>query len=409
MTNNYDLGDKPSFEIARVTPTQVAALPEDYTQRIVIITLHDGGGIPEEFLNCRIDNKLLRKRYLERDWGANLIAKFLAQALGLEGYARINIARVLLDFNRFPGTTPPGTRDPLERLSIHTPFAETLDHAAKTLLLERYYDAISLQMEQACADKHLMLCVHTYDEHNPSLTRRPDLSLITRAACYQHDARMPFALFDPMYPDVLGESSCSRVLRDRISLNLERSGFRVSHNHPYPLPVGSLEVRSQVWYFFRYLRERFEQAHPASIDLAPYHMVWTMLLNTNLRLQEAETLKGYLHRYHRVEGEDLDRLRAAQRAYSEIWSFAHQTEVVADYRRSIDRPSSLSLEVRKDLLCHFDSKTGEPLARTRQMEQRATEIAQVIAGGIRTFLDTDRDASSKTRRWRASQASPDDS
>ena len=62
---------------------------------------------------------------------------------------------------------------------------------------------------------------------------------------------MPFGVFDPLDPDVLGESTCSRTLRDRISLNLKRAGFRVGHNHPYLLPEGCVEVRTQVWYFFR--------------------------------------------------------------------------------------------------------------------------------------------------------------
>ena len=60
MTNNYDLGDKPSFEIARVTPTQVAALPEDYTQRIASLD-EERKAIQQDF---RADGERERDRIL---------------------------------------------------------------------------------------------------------------------------------------------------------------------------------------------------------------------------------------------------------------------------------------------------------------------------------------------------------
>ena len=85
-----------------------------------------------------------------------------------------------------------------------------------------------------------ILTIHTYDVHNPSLTERPELSLITRSQSYQNNSHLPFGLFDPLFPDVLMESSTDPVLRDRIALTLEKLGVRVEHNYPYCLPDGSL-------------------------------------------------------------------------------------------------------------------------------------------------------------------------
>jgi len=404
MEELYDL-EGPPFEIVPVKQNGAKTLPGDFARRILVMTLHDGAGIPADFrASPAPDPEQLEQKYiLERDWGANLVARNLATELGLKGYGKITIARVLLDFNRFPGTTPPGPRDPLERLAINSPFAETLDHPRKTQLLEEYYDKISSLVEEEMRDKQLIICVHTYDEHNPSLTRRPDMSVITRAVCYQHESRMPFGVFDPMYPDLLGESSCSRVLRDRISLNLERSGIQVSHNHPYPLPVGSLEVRSQVWYFFRYIREQYQRAHPENTGRRPFEMVWRMLSNTNLRQQSAESLKGYLHRYHRVPQSKRKLMQAAQCAYDEICRFLEDTSMVTHYRRSKKRPSSLSIEVRKDLLCPMDPQTGRPIARPPEMDERAETIGRVMAGAIHTYLETDRDASSGSQLWREAE------
>jgi hypothetical protein len=202
---------------------------------------------------------------------------------------------------------------------------------------------------------------------------------------------MPYGVFDPLYPDVLGESSCSRVLRDRISLNLERAGFRVSSNHPYALPEGSIEVRSQVWYFFSFVRRRFEQLEAATADDPAYALVWDMLLNTNLRHARAERLRGYLHRYRRVDAADQPLFAAAQVAYEHIARFVADSGVVRAYRRSAQRPSSLALEVRKDLLCEMDPDTGLPRAATDKMQDVASEVARIVAGAIRIYFENDRD------------------
>lgn len=390
---DFDRPFEAPFELVPVEPGD-GVVAEAHRSRLFVLTVHDGDVIPRRFRE-REDGSpsvpldtLERAHVRERDWGANLVAHELARALGLPCYGRVRIARVLLDFNRFPGSTPPGTRDPLERLSINPPFTETLSHPQKMDLLD-VYDRISDAMEACFRDKLIVLCIHTYDERNPSTTSRPHLSLVNIPATYQREARMPHNVFDPIYPDVLAESTCSRILRDRISLNLERKGFRVSSNHPYALPEGSIEVRAQVWYFFTYLRRRFEAAHPGAADDEAHHLVWQMLLNTNLRKALPEALWGHLHRYQRAAPEHEALFGRAAAAYAEIRRFIGETDVPRDYRRNPERPSNLALEVRKDLLCELDPQ-GIPRPATPKMRQRAQVITRVIAGAMNTYLEQDR-------------------
>ena len=392
-----DACDAP-YDFIEVQRTGDHPLPAEFRDRVLIHTIHDGAYIPKEFIYTakgkpRIDLKALQKAYVvERDWGANLIAHKIAAALGVAGYARCRVARVLIDFNRFPGSTPhdgEGVR-PLERLAINKPFSSVLSHAEKVKLLESFYDRISETVEPLLMNRLIMIAVHTYDEHNPTMTRRPHLSLLNSVLNYQREQRMPFGVFDPMYPDVLGESTCSRILRDRISLNLERNGFRVTHNHPYPLPAGSMEVRAQVWFFFTYLRKRFEMQHPETIGDKSYELVWLMLMNTNLRLAEAEALRSYLHRYRRIVAPAKKaKFQKARFAYAKIESFLEGSNVLDDFRRGPERPSSIGLEVRKDLLCTFN-EDGRPIPSTREQIDKATLIGNTIANAITTYFETDR-------------------
>ncbi len=386
---------EPPYDQVDVEP-RGEPLPEAVRGRVLVHTPHDGDAIPERFLvdedgSPRVEPVDFERRYVsERDWGANLVAHHVAAALGIKGYTRCRVARVLLDFNRFPGSTAPGNRDPLERLAINEPFATLLAHREKLDLLGMYDRISDLIEERWLANNLILLGIHTYDERNPSQTIRPDLSLVTCSAMYLKESRMPYGVFDPMYPDVLAESTGSRVLRDRISLELERSGYRVLHNHPYALPEGSIEVRAQVWYFFDYLRQRYTAEFPDTADDAAHRMVWTMLLNTNLRIHEAETLRGYLHRFRHLPAGEVDRYRAAQVAYDRVRAFLEKSTVLNDYRRSPDRPSCLAMEVRKDLVCELDAH-GRPKPLGPQHVERAGRIGRVIAGAIRTYFQYDRD------------------
>lgn len=372
--------------------------PKPFRDRILVHTMHDGAAIPKQYREKPdgtplVDPHLLERGFvLQRDWGANLIAHLLARELGLARYGRVRLARVLMDFNRFPGSTPPGAITLQDQHAIASPYAEALTYHQKAKLLEGYYDRISDLLEaHALPGKLLCIAVHTYDEHNPSRTRRPEVSLITRPAAYQLESRMPFNVFDPMFPDRLGESTCSRILRDRISLNLERNGFRVSQNHPYPLPNGSLEVRALVWYFFTYLRKRFEAAYPQTREEPAFDILWTMLLNTNLRSAESEALRGFLHRFRRVARGQRARFERARKAYEQIAEFVLEADIVRAYRRSPDRPSCFGIEVRKDLVCHIDHATGHPEKRTADNEENALRVARLIAEAIHIYFTTDRE------------------
>ena len=102
--------------------------------------------------------------------------------------------------------------------------------------------------------KDIKIAIHTYDTHNKTGTIRPHLSLLTRSFGYQNENEMPYGVFDPLYPDVLAEFTCDRVLRDRISLTLEKIGLPVAHNYPYLLPDGSGDAFSGMVIFFEAAR-----------------------------------------------------------------------------------------------------------------------------------------------------------
>ena len=150
-----------------------------------------------------------------------------------------------------------------------------------------------------------------------------------------------------------------------------------------------MEVRAQVWYFFDYVRQRFEREFPATQSRSAYRLVWMMLLNTNLRLAEAESLRGYLHRYRKVLKGQERRFEDARRAYERVADFVRNSSVITDYRRSSRRPSNIAFEVRKDLVCSLQDGRLEDL--TPEQEQNATQIGRVVAKAIRTYLEIDRE------------------
>ena len=114
-----------------------------------------------------------------------------------------------------------------------------------------------------------------------------------------------------------------------------------------------------------------------------------MLFDTNLRSAESEALRSYLHLFRRPP-EGRERLfEAARDVYEQIVAYieAHRTELVSSYRSSIDRPSSLLIEVRKDLIWKYED--GQPLA---PRFKDATLIARTIAQAIAHYLTEDREA-----------------
>jgi hypothetical protein len=382
----------PVLEFVRVEPAADGqeALPPQLSSRITIDTVHDGRCIPGWVLEAPAVQELERngrlwEHYvLERDWGASLVACHLARALGLEGFQQVNLARVVMDFNRFPGSSPARAHH-LDRLAITPPLSRVLSYEHKREVLERYYDRISSGMERAMEGKLLKIAVHTYDERNPSRTRRPEVSVLTRSHSYQVHSRLPFGVFDPLFPDELVASSADAILRDRITLTVEKLGTTVEQNYPYSFPDGSIEIRAQVWLFFQYARRLFLERYPEREGRPHYQRVWEMLLNTSHRRAESEVLFGYLHRFRRPSHGAGAEMAASRRAYEAIRDFMHSEDLAQRYLTAPERVNILGIEVRKDLVWCFED--GEPVGPD---EDSAKQIAHRIAQGVRAYFRHDR-------------------
>ncbi len=365
-------------------------LPPVWRDLVVVDTLHDGDLVPAELTESArvqsfLDSGALHADFCQmRDWGADLVASELAAALGLEGHIRVEVARAVMDFNRFPGSSPPEAPH-TRRFAISGRLAEVLSHREKRHVLEAYYDSVSAGMERAIEGSRIKIAIHTYDEHNPTQTRRPEVSLLSRSESYQLDSRLPAGIFDPLFPDQLAESSTNRLLRDRVALVLEKSGLYVEHNYPYLLPDGSLEIRCQPWFFFRFLKRIFEAEMGDTVQLEEAALVWEMLLNTNLRHPRSAALAGYLHRFLRApEGQEAQ-FKRAREAYDGICAFLQaRPNLVSDYRHSANRVSALTIEVRKDLVWEFDG--SRPVG---PRPDNARRIARGIARALRTFVVED--------------------
>lgn len=366
-------------------------LPDDAKRKLSIDVIHDGNVIPEEVLvderGVRIPDDAFMEQYVqERDWGASLVAGELARHLGLAGYWNVEIARVVMDFGRFPGITRKGS-DYQGRHAITYPFSDLLGYEQKRRILEHYYDGISARFNEIVSAGQVKIAIHTYDVYNQSGTQRPPISILTRCAGYQARSEMPYNVFDPLYPDILGEFTCDRILRDRISLTLERAGLHTEQNYPYLLPDGSVEVRAQVWSFFHFAREAFEAAHPESRSNPAFSRVWQMLHDTNLRSSESESLRSYLHAFRRAPLDREADFAAARLAYDEIGRFLRRdnSDFVMQYRLSRTRPSALGIEVRKDMVFELDRR-GKPVApRAREAER----IASIIARAVKIYFTED--------------------
>lgn len=383
---------QPVLDVVTTSPEDPFELTQEQRDELIIDVIHDGNYIPAQFLIDKHGNPIsteqLQADYVrERDWGACLIAERVAKRLGLEHYLRVNVARVLMDFGRFPGSTHQGAEH-LDRFAINYPFSELLSFEAKRHVLEQCYDEISSHMERGVRKKRLKIAIHTYDRLNSSGTERPATSILTRTLSYQNHSRMAAGIFDPLFPDILAEFTSDRILRDRLSLMLEKSGIPVAHNYPYLLPEGSLEVRYQVWVYFHTLRAFFEAHNPQSAQDPAFALVWNMLLDTNLRSAESDTLRSYLHMYRRApQGQEQQYLDAAH-AYAQIKRFCKEQggQFIEHYRFSPMRASSLGLEVRKDLLVEMDEQ-GNP---TAVRWDNVNRIGDIIAQAIAIYMQRDR-------------------
>ncbi len=379
----------------------------DYDRSVFLYTIHDGNMIPAE-LWAEADGRLRRKIEAsfvkERDWGANAVATRLAEKLGLYSYHRVNLARCVMDYGRFPGISPPDVNH-LTRLAINPPFDELGRGEIQKIL--NYYDLISQYLEACLTEKLpdesigsrelIQLAVHTYDERNRSGTRRPAVSLILQPHTYRDQARLSSQLFDPLFPHLMAEFTADRTLAYRLASTLERVYIPVGINFPYPLPEGSVELRSQVWFFFRYLKNQYHsflKRDSCTPDADTLRFVWNMLLNPNRRDMHGQVLWAYLHDYKKIpkHSELINELalQKAELVYESIQRFLHKNgeESVNAYRFSACRPSSLAIEVRKDWLTE-GVNTEEGFRPERLREERVEEIAVALSEAIRGYLDRD--------------------
>lgn len=357
----------------------------------LIFTIHDGAQVPRSLFGERSEEVFARPEiesaFLhERDWGANLVARHLAREIGAGSYVRINLARVVMDFGRFPGSSSIGA-EYLRRHALFPPIEHLLDEGRRHELLVRYYDEASRAFVDHFAGQRLTLAVHSYDPHNTTDTLRPEVSLVARSLEYQMTSTMPPYIFDPLFPPELCESTCQRLLTYQALADLERGGWHTALNYPYIMPEGSVEIRAQVWLFFSYLRDQFLRAHPHARDQPAYQRIWQLLLDVVRRSTDAERLRGYLHRYRDAPRDFRGLFADARRAYGEVRRFLEENreDLMARYRFSGRRTSCLGIEVRKDLLCDVDRQARSVRLRA-DADERARRIARDLAPAVLSFL-----------------------
>lgn len=365
--------------------------PASQDEDILVFTIHDGHQVPRHLWGDRTEEVLARpevhQAYIhERDWGANRVAENLARQLGLSGYLRINLARFILDFGRFPGISAVG-QDYLHRRCMYPPVEHLLSEEAIHQVLARYYDGISTTLTRHFATKRITLGVHTYDELNATGTERPKISLVTRSLEYQEHSTLSPHVFDPLFPPILCEATSDRALTYQILLDLEKAGHHTALNYPYTMPEGSVEIRAQVWFFFRHLRRQFTRTFPDSIDRPEYQRVWQMLLDVTRRSPDSQQLRAFLHLY-RAAPRGLEKtFTKARAAYARIQEFlgTHRHALVEEFRYAPERPSCIGIEVRKDQLCWIDAERGmvEPHP---QADAFAQEVSAIFGRSVLAYV-----------------------
>lgn len=371
-------------------PTHPEGLVQSALPGVLAFTIHDGSQFPRHLFGDRTEEVLAREDMamaygIERDWGANLVARHLAVELDLGSYLRVDLARMAMDFGRFPGVSSQGAMY-LRRHAIFDPLQALMTEEMCHGMLRRYYDTISQQMVQHFAAARITLGVHTYDKHNSTGTVRPELSVIARSLSYQQTSDIPPHIFDPLFPAIVGETTADRLLVYHTTLALERGGRRTSLDYPYAMPEGSVEMRAQAWFFFRHLRDCFTEAHPETRESPAFQRVWQMLLDTVRRSTECERLRAFLHRYREAPRGSENLFAEARRAYVTIREFldAHP-DLVEAYLASPERPSCVGIEVRKDLLSEIDTQ-GIPVRLRPDADEVARDIARDIASALRAFF-----------------------
>ncbi len=382
------------LERVRVEPERDSpACPPAFRPFVLVDAIHDGNQIPAEFLSRAPSGhweELLAGYAEQRDWGSSMVAGYLASALHLPGFMRVNTARALIDYNRFPGVSSEESHR-LDRLAIDTPFDRWLDPVQQQHLLESHYDVIGEGFEAMLPQVRLHVSIHTFDERDPLGRLRPPISLVSRAQLPASPLGTgALSSFDPLFPSELLESTSDRLLRVRLAHALEDGGFHVTENFPYLMSEGSFHVRTIAWRFFERVRAAFELLHPARQqigDVVPRDLVWDMLLDTDQRSSTSELLRSHLHRLSRPPPGRERVFDLARSDYHRIRDFVaeHRQPLVHGLSRSHEQVSTLMVEIRKDLIWKVvEGPFGSPLA------EPARAIANALARGIRDYLVDDR-------------------
>ncbi|MGF1510471.1 MAG: hypothetical protein ACFB9M_13310 [Myxococcota bacterium] len=382
----------PSFDfegacdLVAVEPDRDASpCPVELRGEVFIDAIHDGNCLPAEYLgHAATREEALHEAYAaSRDWGAAMLAGHIASALHLPGFFRVRTARALLDFGRFPGVSSPDATVS-SRLAVNPPFDGWLDFAQKRHLFSQHYDVITRCLEEALYGVKLKIAVHTYDERGPDGSKRPPVSLRTRAD-WPSGSEL-WDRFDPLFPRALTAHLADRLLRARLSLTLEENGVEVAENAPHPLPLGAVEVRMLVRRYFELLEAAYRAANPSAIHPADaWDLVWDMLKDCELRSMHG--LAGFLHRMQEPPEGAESLFEAGRSIYAEVASFADdvQDDLVDSLRSPPEQFGCLVLEVRKDLVWNF---VGGPFGAPRRDDIR--RLAQIVAAGLQRYLMEDR-------------------
>jgi hypothetical protein len=383
----------PPFEVVAVEPDpEGTPCPAAFRGGLTVDAIDDGHAVPAQFLGHAPSNhweELLEVYARERGWGSALVAGYLAAALHVPSFLRVNTARALVDFGALPGVSAPGAPPGLRR-AIRAPFDRWLTPLQQQDLLTGHYDVVARGFDRYLASARIAISVQTRDEHDEHGRRQPAIGILSRA----HVPTLPpgFAgasAVDPTFPYELLESTADRSLRARIAETLETGGHHVVENYPHLAPEGAYPARMIVKHFFWRVWSAFERIHPAEPRAAgpsPRERVWNMLLDVEQRSGDAELLRGYLHRLQRPPRDLEVDFAAARGEYARIADFvaAHRDALVDGFCRTPDRISVLVVQLRKDLI--WNAVEG-PLGSPRP--ESARSIARAVAGAVAAYIEED--------------------
>lgn len=391
-----DLDPGPTYDVVSVQPDPNGLpLPDASGDPIVVDAIHDGNGIPAEFLSHAPDDPwhILQKAYAaQRDWGASLLAGALASALHLRGFFRVNTARVLMDFGRFPGVTP-AWADGAEPCAIRAPFDHWLTHAQQRSLLDRHYDVLAGAMARAVDGRRVKVAIHTFDGQEARNRTRSPVGLVTKVMRFSSNepgpGSHPLGPFDPLFPSELFDCTADRLLRARLTLTLEEHGWSVDPGDPEPMSLGSVEARTLVRRYFKRLQGLFEEHHPVtdSARAEARARVWAMLTDTGLRSADAALLRSVIHQLRQPPAEHRTPCELAFREYGLIREHLldHLDDWMEQMRAPADRTHVLAVHVRQDLLWNrVDGPFGSP------RHEGARDLGRILAKGIRCWFTEDR-------------------